>query len=215
MVVTCEVNAKLFSSYNFRGTFSMADFPSRTILQQEKQCNLAKGLQGWNWQHGGDMAELSHGATFTPGIGFEAASKGGTNVGIFVPYYANRFSYGFAMQGKQHEWMATGPFSGCKICIFSKVGKGVGMGHISVQSGSKQSSEPAWDNFKQKGVSVHYEQKIPLPIPDENSASYVFLDLRNINSLKLMQIDLRTTGMDGYTGKVFRFKHINEFSKIL
>ena len=184
----------------------MADFPSREILGNSitKVCGLDKTLKRqWASAQGETQKQMSYPVTYTIDEGFKEASSVpiNQNPGIFIPYFADKFTYDFAMQSKgKYKWMASGPFSGCKICIFSDK-NGVGMGHIS-QPGVECAKD--WKKFKERDdVKVHYEEKIPIPYETRHSASYLFLDLRNESDLVLTQINLTiTNGMGGDKGIV-------------
>ena len=109
------------------------------------------------------------------------------------------------------KWMATGPFSGCMVGVFTQGSNGVGLAHI--HKGGRTDATVAWENFKkQDDVSVHYERRIPAPLKG-NSCSYLFLDLTDKNSLMLSQIDLQVNGAADW-GRVCHVKHVTGFSKV-
>ena len=132
---------------------------------------------------------------------FVTASPGGS--GVWVPYIADRATYGFAVGGS--GWMGTGPFSGCHIAFFTKGGR-VGMAHIAKPS---VAAAAAWDTFRAASdVTVLNEWKVPLPDQTRYSGSCIFLDLSDPTSVEVVQVDVHVDTMGGANGTVFKVEKL-------
>ena len=189
----------------------MVDFPSRQKLYDSntKFFGLDQALGViWHLSSVISMAQKSYPVTYAINQGFQLAKTVPVkeNPGIFIPFFADKFTYDYANQSTgQYKWMASGPFSGCKISIFSDK-NGVGMGHIAQPS---PAADAEYEEFrKREGVKVHYENKIPLPREDQNAGSYIFLDLRS--KIKIItRIDLTVNGMGASNGAIYNVEPLN------
>jgi len=121
--------------------------------------------------------------------------------GLWIPYQPQATTYALF---EDHDWIASGPFSGCELAIGDFEGDFY-VAHISIES-RRYEARNAYNEWL-RGSLPRYRSQITAPQQAGFYASYVFVSVAP--QLEIVRMDVTTTILGGTDGMISSVTHLD------